>query len=106
MTDYMSDEIYKELKTSYTNNLERFCDKESLQYACFKQWIKCCFLTKHSVRTLCIPPAIKYILQNYSERLVCDYCYRITWNFDHRVNHVSEQHLEEIYAIISGLGTR
>ena len=103
MAEYMTDEMLSELRVIYKNNLSKFCDEKSLQYACFKQWIKCFNLTKVSINQQSLPPVIKYIIQNYCERLVCDYCGKLTWDFDHRINHVKEEHMEEIYAILSGI---
>ena len=103
MAEYMTDEMLSELRIIYKNNLSEFCDEKSLQYACFKQWIKCFNLTKVSINQQSLPPVIKYIIQNYCERLVCDYCDKLTWDFDHRINHVKEQHMEEIYAVLSSI---
>ena len=100
----MADEIYAELKSSYKNQVHTYCDSESLQYICFRQWIKNAKLTKTSVQCMCIPPGIKQIIRNYNDILVCDFCQQLTWNFSDRINHIRETHMEDIYAIISGLG--
>ena len=99
----MESEIYNELLRSYQNEINKHCDKKSLQYMCFKNWIKSFDLTKASVQRMNIPPTIKLIIRQYSEFLVCGYCSKITWDFHDRILHIREKHMEEIYSIISGL---
>ena len=70
MAEYMTNEMLGELRTIYKNNLCEFCGENSLQYLCFKQWIKCFDLTKASISRESLPPVIKYIIQNYCERLL------------------------------------
>ena len=99
----MEDIIQSELKLLYKNNIHSYCGEGSLQLICFEKWVKCFTLTKAEVNGMCLPPILKHIIKNYSEFLECDYCARITWDFEHRILHIKESHMEEIYAIISGI---
>ena len=103
MAVHMEDNIYNELRLSYQNKIHNYYKSDSLQYLCFKIWVKNSKLTKTLVRSMIVPPIIKRIIENYSEFLICDFCEQITWDFDHRILHIKRNHMEEIYSIVSRL---
>ena len=106
MKIYMENHIYTELILSYQNKIHNFYNSDSLQYICFRQWIKSARLTKTLVQQMNVPPTIKQIIKNCSEFLICDFCEQITWDFNDRISHIKKNHIEEIYSIVSGLETK